>query len=61
MKKNVKLYKYPITNKDQRYITNIIGHGNKITNVRFGKIENKNILFTSSSDDCLIAWEIEQV
>ncbi len=58
---NVKLYKYPITNKDQRYITNIIGHGNKITNVRFGKIENKNILFTSSSDECLIAWQIEQV
>ena len=57
----VKLYKYPIANKEQRCITNVTEHGQKITNIRFGKIENKNLLFTSSSDGCLIAWEIEQI
>ena len=57
----VKLYKYPIASKSQKCITNIIEHGKKVTNVRFGKVETKNILFTSGSDECLIAWEIEEI
>ena len=57
----VKLYKYPIADKSQKYISNIIEHGNKVSNVRFGRIGNKNILLTSGGDECLIAWEIEQI
>ena len=57
----VRLYKYPIANKSQRYIKNIIEHGNKITNVKFGKVGAYDILITSGSDGCLIAWKIEQI
>ena len=58
---SVKIYKYPIANKDQRYINNIIEHGKRITNVKYGKVGNKDILMTSGSDGCLIAWIIEQI
>ena len=57
----VRLYKYPIANKSQRYIKNIIEHGDKITNVKFGKVGEYEILITSGSDGCLIAWKIEQI
>ena len=58
---HIKLYKYPIVNKDQKYIDNIIEHGKKVTNVKFGKVGNKYILFTSGADGCLIAWEIQKI
>ena len=57
----IKLYKYPIANRDQGYIDSIYEHGKKITNIKFGKIGSKNILLTSSSDGCLIAWKIEEI
>ena len=57
----VQLYKYPIANKNQKYISNIIEHGKRITHIKFGKIENKDILITAGSDGLLIAWEIEQI
>jgi WD40 repeat protein len=55
----IKLFKYPIINKDQKYISNIIEHGKRATNIKFGKIKNKNIIVSSGSDGCLIAWVIE--
>ena len=57
----VQLYKYPIANKDQRCISNIIEHGKRITQVKYGKLEKKDILITAGSDGLLIAWEIEQI
>ena len=58
---HIKLYKYPIENKEQKYISTIFEHGKKVTNVKYGKIGSKTILFTSGSDGCLIAWVIEQI
>ena len=57
----VKLYKYPIINKDQKYIKHDIQHGKKVTNVKYGKVGIKDIILTSSSDGSLIAWQIESI
>ena len=54
-----KIYKFPIVNEKQKSIGNAINHGKKITNIKFAKVGIKNILMTSSSDGCLIAWKIE--
>ena len=57
----VKLYKYPIIFKEQKHIKHDIEHGKKITNVKYGKVGIKDIILTSSSDGCLIAWQIESI
>ena len=58
---NIKLFKFPIISKEQKSVSNYNYHGKEITHIKFGKINNKNILLTSSSDGCLIAWEIKKI
>ena len=57
----VKLYKYPIIDKEQKSVKHEMEHGKKITNVKYGKVGYKNIILTSSSDGYLIAWQIESI
>ena len=57
----VKFYKYPIIYKEQKSIKHDVEHGKKVTNVKYGNVGIKNIILTSSSDGCLIAWEIESI
>ena len=57
----VKLFKYPIIDKEQQCIKPDLEHGKKITNVKYGKVGVKHIILTSSSDGCLIAWKIESI
>ena len=52
---SIKLFKFPIVSKDQKSVSNFNYHGKKITHLKFGNVENKYILFSSSSDGCLIA------
>ena len=61
MNGSVKLFKFPIANKDQKDVSNFNYHVKKITHMKFGNINNNYILFTSSSDGCLIAWEIRKI
>ena len=55
---SIKLFKFPISNKEQKAVTNYNYHVRTINNIRYGNPYNKFILFTSGSDGCLIAWEM---
>ena len=57
----IKLFKFPIINKEQKAVTNFNYHAQKVINMKFGNVNNKYILLTSSSDGCLIAWEIWKI
>ena len=57
----IKLFKFPIINKEQKAVTNFNYHAKKIINMKFGNANNKFILLTSSDDGCLIAWEIWKI
>jgi len=57
----VKLYKYPIIDKEQKSVKHEMEHRKKITNVKYGKVGYKHIILTSSSDGYLIAWQIESI
>ena len=58
---SIKLFKFPIINKEQKAVTNFNYHAKKVKNIKFGNVNNKYILLTSSSDGCLIAWEIWKI
>ena len=57
----IKLFKFPIINKEQKAVTNFNYHAKTVINMKFGNVNNKYILLTSSSDGCLIAWEIWKI
>ena len=58
---SIKLFKFPIFSKDQKAVTNFNYHTKEITHMKFGIIDGKYILISSSSDGVLIAWEIKKI
>ena len=58
---SIKLFKFPIFSKDQKAVTNYNYHAKEITHMKFGSIDGKYILISSSSDGVLIAWEIKKI